>query len=1017
MTDKEQLLIPIQPVEQPIICKPFEEPNQHWLYDTKTGKASPQTGRRPASYYYKSKKTGSVQGELFAEEEREDLPLVNLIRDDVRRWRKSNYEGATHVTKQLLAYWNRDDRYRRLFFCQLEAVETIIYLREIFSSGKKPRWNTSLSIEDYNRLLKNETPSFVDEKLSQIPKLVDIPNDDNFPPLTRYGCKMATGSGKTVVMAMLIAWSFCNKGKVPGDERFTLAALVVCPNLTIKERLQVLRPDTANNYYEEFDIVPSQLLPELRKGKVLITNWHQFAPESPNVESGKSYLIVNKGDEGPEAFAKRILGDLYDSSPIMVMNDEAHHAYRPAPQEDLTLSAEEKADLEEATVWVSGLDRINKAVGVKFCIDLSATPFYIQGSGYTEGMPFPWLVSDFGLVDAIESGIVKIPRIPVSDTTGRPEPKYFALWKHVMDNLQPGEKYTSGKPKPDAVWREVQDAITTLASQWKEKFEYVNEASQGKDKTPPVMIVVCDNTDIAELFYRKISGEEIIVTENGVDEQENNEDDEINLSKKKKKKKDKIVFGNGDLFPLLLSNSENFSPTLRIDSKLLAQAESEDPKASKKDAANQLREIVSTIGKYGKPGEQVRCVVSVQMLTEGWDANNVTQILGLRAFHSQLLCEQVVGRGLRRMDYTINADGLFNPEYVDIYGVPFSVIPFRGRKSDAKAPEDKPLNHVRALDERKQYEIKFPIVEGYAFALKQNFISANVKAMEKLVIEPAKNPIATFVKPQVYFETGTPQGKNPFEYKEHDRNEFYQSTHIQTIIFEISRRIVSDLTSSNGNKSVKLQLKSRQQLFPQVLKYVQEYVETKIDFRGVDPREIGLEIYAEQIVERLVNAIEPDTSQGEPPLLPILNSYRQVGSTSEVNFKTVKRTVFTSRSQIDQVVCDTKSWEEITVLQLERAKEFVKCYVKNDHLEFTIPYEYLGASHAYVPDFIVKLLDNSTLILEIKGQEDDIDRAKYDAAKRWIRAINNWGKLGIWKFHVCHDPQVLINELKFITNS
>ena len=300
---KEQLEIPLQPVNNPIICKPYQEPDQHWLYDTKNGSASQMTGRRRASYWFKSKRTGSTQLTLFAEEENEDLPLVNLIRDDVRRWRKSNYEGATQVTKQLLNHWNREDGGRRLFFCQLEAVETIIYLREVFSSGKKTRWNTELTFEDYNKLLRNEKPSFItDEKLSQIPRLVDIPNDSNFPNLTRYGCKMATGSGKTVVMAMLISWAFCNKGKIPGDGRFSSAALIVCPNLTIKERLQVLRPDIPNNYYEEFDIVPSPLLPELMKGKILVTNWHQFAPESENVESGKSYLIVNKGEEDSESF-------------------------------------------------------------------------------------------------------------------------------------------------------------------------------------------------------------------------------------------------------------------------------------------------------------------------------------------------------------------------------------------------------------------------------------------------------------------------------------------------------------------------------------------------------------------------------------------------------------------------------------------------------------------------------------------------------------------------------------------
>ena len=243
----------------------------------------------------------------------------------------------------------------------------------------------------------------------------------------RYGCKMATGSGKTVVMSMLIAWTFCNRGRVPGDTRFPSAAPVVCPNLTVKERLQVLRPEHEGNYYQAFEIVPSQLIPELKKGKVLVTNWHAFAPESPHAEGGKSYVVVNKGEESPEAFAKRVLSDLYERAPIIVLNDEAHHAYRPA-QVDVALSPEEKAEREEATVWVSGLDRINQGCGVKFCVDLSATPFYLFGSGYIEGSPLPWLICDFGLVDAIESGIVKIPRIPVSDTTGRPDPKYFALW-------------------------------------------------------------------------------------------------------------------------------------------------------------------------------------------------------------------------------------------------------------------------------------------------------------------------------------------------------------------------------------------------------------------------------------------------------------------------------------------------------------------------------------------------------------------------------------------------------------
>lgn len=422
--------------------------------------------------------------------------------------------------------------------------------------------------------MRGERPSFITSTQGVVPPtLLDRPADASLAGLIRYGLKMATGSGKTVVMSMLIAWAFVNRGRVPGDSRFPNAALVVCPNLTIHERLQVLRPDRADNYYEAFDIVPSQLLPELRKGKVMVTNWHLFLPESPHAEGGKTYVVVDKGDEDADAFARRVLKDLYGRGPLMVLNDEAHHAYRPKPVgEDEGLSAEEKAEREEATVWVTGLDKINQACGVAFCSDMSATPFYLAGSGYMEGSPFPWLVSDFGLVDAIESGIVKIPRLPVSDTTGRPEPKYFKLWEWVVAEAKKyGDKVTQGKPSPEVAWKYAEDAVQTLAAQWKERYEYIQGGSEGKEKVPPVLIVVADNTSIAEHFYRQISGEE--TAEVVAAEDFDDDGDEEGGGKRKKKAKSKVTYGAGKVFPALFSNREDFQPTLRLDSKLLAEAE------------------------------------------------------------------------------------------------------------------------------------------------------------------------------------------------------------------------------------------------------------------------------------------------------------------------------------------------------------------------------------------------------------------------------------------------------------
>jgi type III restriction enzyme len=383
--------VPVQPVDKPIICNPYEEPNDHWIYDKETGAASRAGRRRPAGYWYKTDRTGGRQLDLFAEEERDDLPLVNMLRAEVRRWRESGYRGATNVTRDLLNHWRRKDLPRRLFFCQVEAAETLIYLSELRIPGKSSRTgfrNFELSEDNLRKLLRGEKPRLPIEYESQAadywPALVDRPADDAFLPLTRLGCKMATGSGKTVVMAMLVAWAFCNRGTNPGSREFPRGVLVCCPNLTVRERLQVLRPDVPGNFYEFFDLVPVKYRPLLQAGRILILNWHQFLPESEHREGEQSYAVVNKGPETAQVFAQRVLRDLYEDLPILVLNDEGHHCWRPAPEPE-GLTGEERKDLEsekeEATVWIEGLDRINNAGrdgqsrGISVCVDLSATPF------------------------------------------------------------------------------------------------------------------------------------------------------------------------------------------------------------------------------------------------------------------------------------------------------------------------------------------------------------------------------------------------------------------------------------------------------------------------------------------------------------------------------------------------------------------------------------------------------------------------------------------------------------------
>ena len=1001
--------IPIQPVNEPILCSPFEEPDAHWLYDTETGLPERMQSRREASYWYKSGRTGSAQMSIFMEEQRDDLPLVNALRDDVRRWRESGWRNASETTKKLLRHWRREDRTRRLFFCQLEAVETVIYLQEIVSSNRRTGWRPKLTQDDFELLMRGENPrprEWIAE-VAQHPKLVDIPQDPSVDPIIRYACKMATGAGKTVVMAMLIAWAFCNRGTKPGDVRYPRRVLIVCPNLTIKERLCVLRPGDNDNYYDEFDLVPSTMRPELAKGKVLVTNWHILMPESSEVRVG-GVAVGHLGDETPEAFAKARLGDLWGDEPLLVLNDEGHHAYRPAPVErNSKLTSDEKNERDQATVWVEGLDKINAACGIELCIDLSATPFYIQGSGYPEGSPFPWIVSDFSLVDAIESGITKIPRLPAMDTTGRPDPKYFRLWEQVTSALRPGDRLPGGKPKPEAAYREAEDALLTLAGEWRIRFEQLKDASPGQDRTPPVMIVVCDNTDIADHFHRMISGEVLV-------------EEETRQSRRRQKKLVK-QYRNGLTGFQDLWNREGAEVSLRIDSKLLATAESEDPgaKGSRKQAGENLRRIVSTVGKPGAPGEKIRCVVSVNMLNEGWDANNVTHILGLRAFHSQLLCEQVVGRGLRRMDYVPDPEtGRLTEEYVDVFGVPFSLIPFKGRdpRHPRPPPEDRPKHEVMALPERKNMEIRFPVVEGYVTALKRGRVVCDVARVERTSLDPWTTPTATFVQPQVGYKVGHQGEYGGFDLTEMDRDQYYHAVHPQMIEFAIAGAVARELTEAAHPTKERLRSMSRQALFPQVLGIVQAYIRDRVDINGMNPRDIGLQLYAQRIVGLLVAAIEPDGAQGEPPQLPRLNRYRRIGSTTDVHFKTAKPVQATTASHLNFVACDTDTWEQAAMFQLERlAKEgAIRCYARNDRLEFNIPYEFQGNEAAYEPDYIVRLSDGMHLVVEIKGRPHPDTTAKHEAAKRWVRAVNQWGQLGEWDFLVCWEPQRLGTEIQSV---
>ena len=384
------------------------------------------------------------------------------------------------------------------------------------------------------------------------------------------------------------------------------------------------------------------------------------------------------------------------------------------------------------------------------------------------------------------------------------------------------------------------------------------------------------------------------------------------------------------------------------------------------------------------------------MLNEGWDAQNVTQILGLRAFASQLLCEQVVGRGLRRLNY----DDFTEPEYVDVYGVPFEVIPVK-KKPLSRTEVQKVSTLVRALPERKNLEITFPRVEGYIFDVRSR-IRLNLDAIPYLEIDPGSEPTEVMVKPAVGYRIGRPDRLGPGPEVLHDRNPFHKERRLQATVYEIAGELTRRLKERHEEWG------ARHLLFPQVLNFVWQYLEERVVLKEDAPlEEVALLKYRQCIIERLTQAIEPDTETGEPPILPIIETFRPLGSTTEVLFRTVRPCVGTTKSHISHVVLDAPKWEHSVAYQLERIPEVI-AYARNDHLDFVIPDEWQGVRHEYRPDYLVRWRCDDgqevKIILEVKGFETEQDRQKEVAARRWVRAVNHHGEFGRWAFALCKDP-------------
>lgn len=993
---------------QPILNSPYGYPARHWELD-ESGQPTQQIAeaRRASSFITPIPKPRRQAGQqaTLALEEVDNLAddsqryhhseLINAVRREVDAWRllPESQWRVTAETARLLKHW----RYHefsgiRPFFCQVEAAETAIWLTEV-------------------------APQLGKQGAAYLDHLQKVSDDAN-PGLMRLALKLATGAGKTTVMAMLIAWQTINAVRHPSSKKFTRGFLLVAPGLTIKDRLRVLLPNDVDSYYASRELVPQDMLGELNKAKIVITNYHAFRlRERLEISKGGRRLLQGRTGTAPDTqesegqMIQRVMPELMGLKNILVINDEAHHCYRekPASDEDFIddhgnqltgndlreAKANANNENETARLWISGLEAVQRKLGLQQVIDLSATPFFLAGSGYVEGTLFPWTMSDFSLMDAIECGIVKLPRVPIADSIHSADmPINRDLWKYIGKKMPKKGRGKNAEADPLALPTELQTALDALYGHYAKTFE---AWKKNGIKVPPCFIVVCNNTATSKLVYDYISGFE-----------RTNEDGSITP-----------VPGRLELFR---NHDEHGNPrpqpnTLLIDSLQLESGDALDDnfrtmaadeierfkreiiertgdirQAEKLTDSELLREVMNTVGKEGRLGEQIRCVVSVSMLTEGWDANTVTHILGVRAFGTQLLCEQVIGRALRRQSYQLNDDQLFDVEYADIFGIPFD---FTAKPVIATPKPPRPSVTVKAVrPQRDHLEIRFPRVQGYRIELPEEQLEAEFNTDLHLTLTPEM--------------VGAPKTHNAgiigegVELNVRHLGDVRQSS----LIMELTKHLMEHYWREPGEDIPFA-------LFGQLKRIVRQWLDNCLECKGgTYPAQLMYRELANTACQQITKGITARELQKGRQVKAILDPYNPKGSTRHVLFNSTRppeqrwETLGLNnqpKNQINWVILDS-GWEA-EFCRVAESHPRVLAYTKNHSLGLEVPYRFGSANRIYIPDFIVLVDDGHGpdnplhLIVEIKGFRGEDAKAKKSTMDTyWIPGVNHLGTMGRWAF-------------------
>ena len=993
--------------KQPILNSPYEFPGRYWELD-EAGQPTQNivNRRRPAEFITPIPKPKQQKGSTTQQSELglgeatevstdkqkyEHTEIINAVRRQVDAWRKipnPHHWQVTSVTARLLQHWRHHEFSDiRPFFCQIEAVETAIWLTEVAPKKKRQLGR---------RFLEH---------------LENVNNNAN-PGLSRLALKLATGAGKTTVMAMLIAWQTINAVRHPQSRRFTNGFLVVTPGITIKDRLRVLQPNDPDSYYQSRELVPNDMLPDLEKARIIITNFHAFKlRDRVELSKGGRSLLQGRGhaidtEETEGQMMQRVIPDLMGMKNVVVFNDEAHHCYRenPGELEEEKLKGDDKKEAEQNTeaarLWITGLETVGNRLNVNRVFDLSATPFFLRGSGYAEGTLFPWTMNEFSLMDAIESGIVKLPRVPVSDNIpGEEMPKLRNLWEHIGKKMPKKGLDKANLLDPLSLPLELQTALEALYGHYKKTFELMEKAGI---EVPPCFIIVCNNTSTSKLVYDYISG---FYRENESGQQSftpgrlrlfrNYDENGNRLGRPRTLLIDSQQLESGDAL------DRNFSKVAadEIDRFRREIIERTGDRKRAEDISSQdlLREVMNTVGKQGRLGDSIRCVVSVSMLTEGWDANTVTHVLGVRAFGTQLLCEQVVGRALRRQSYDLNDNNLFNVEYADVLGIPFD---FTAKPVVAPPIVPRETVHVKAMSpERDHLEIRFPRVSGYRVELPNQIVTAEFTSDSVLTLT------TDLIGPSITTNQGI-IGEGIDLSLIHTKDYRYSS-----LVYELTKRLLYTKMRDPGGVPM-------HSLFGQLKRITRQWLDNYlVCLDDTFPAQLMYQELADMACERIAAAITR-ANVGTQRIKAVMDPYNSIGSTAHVNFNTTKTNRWQAhpdKCHINWVVLDS-DWEG-KFCQIAESHPYVRSYVKNHNLGLEVPYRYGSTARTYLPDFIVLVDDGRGdddllhLIVEIKGYRgEDAKVKKLTMDTYWVPGVNNSDALGRWAFAEFTDVHTMKAE-------